>query len=112
MDNNIIGNFISSSIIKPGTEVSVSYIPSNAFGTPSKLSDTFKIARIINEKGNYFFTLLDGDKTIVAKSSQIFEIDGMTAERIIKAFGLAADGTKKPRKRRKKSEILNSSCKQ
>ena len=114
MDNHLVGNFINSSIIKQGTEVSVTYIPNNSFGVPSKLTDTFKVARIINDKsGNYFFTLaaLDSDKTIVAKSSQIHEIDGMTAERIIKAFGLAEDGSKKP-KRRKKSEILNSSCKQ
>ena len=105
----IIGNLINSSIIKPGTELSVSYVPKNTFGLPSEITGTFKVARIIHDKGNYFFTLasLDNDKTIIANATQVNEIDGMTADRIIKAFNLTDEGKKKPRNRRKKI-IINS----
>ena len=60
-------------------------------------------------KGKFYFTLADLDnseKAIVATAEQINEIDGMTAERIIRAFNLMEDGSKKPRKPRKRKNQL------
>ena len=69
------------------------------------MKDRFKVVRVIDESGKYFFTLADMDnseKAIVATAEQINEIDGMTADRIIRAFNLMEDGSKKPRKPRKR----------
>ena len=110
MENHIVGNFVAIEIIKPGSELLVSYKPNNTFGMPSNLKGYFKVARIIrNTKTNdYFFTVgeVHGTKTIVVGPDQIHEVDGMTKERIISAFNLTDDGAKKIRKRRKKSEML------
>ena len=112
MKKEIVNNLVDSSIIKAGTELSVDYVSDQTFtGTPAKMKGVFKVVRLTNYQGNYYFTLArpDQDKAIVAEAEHIHLIDGMTAERVIKAFNLAEDGKKKPRKpRRKKSQILES----
>lgn len=111
MNPNIVSNFVQNSIIKPGTALLVSYTSDSTFGLPAQATDTFKVVRIIKDGEKYFFTLsaYDTVKSIVAKSEQIAEVDGMTQERIISAFNLMDDGSKRPRKKRKrrtKQEML------
>jgi hypothetical protein len=105
MKPELVQNFVNNSIIKPGSELLVSYKNENSFGLPSNMKTIFKVVRIISDKGKYYFTLAsidDGQRTLVASSDQISEVDGMTSERIIRAFNLSEDGTKKPRKPRKR----------
>jgi hypothetical protein len=105
MQPEIVHNFVSNEIIRPGCELQISYVNHQAFGGPATMKDIFKLVRVIDAKGKYFFTLTDIEfekKAIYATSEQIVEVDGMTVERIIKAFNLEQDGRKKPRKPRKK----------
>lgn len=105
MKPEIVQNFVNNSIIRPGSEVLVSYISESSFGLPSRLKAVFKVVRVISAKGKYYFTLAsidDGQKSIVAAPEQIAEVDGMTCDRIIRAFNLTEEGTKKPRKPRKR----------
>ena len=106
MKPEIVNNFFNNAIIKPGSELHVTYLNENSFGcSPAKMNDIFKVVRIIDAKGKLYFTLadiIDTKKAIVATAEQINEIDGMTAERIIRAFNLMEDGSKKPRKPRKR----------
>jgi hypothetical protein len=106
MKPEVVNNFVNNSIINPGSELMVTYLNENAFGIgPASMNDTFKVVRVIDAKSHYYFTLANLDnttKTIIATAEQINEIDGMTAERIIRAFNLMADGSKKPRKPRKR----------
>src|SRR5271165_1002258 len=110
MKPEIVKNFVDNSILKPGSELLVSYINRNTFGMPSKMKAVFKVVRVISAEGKYYFTLVtpdDDKKAIVAPSENIIEIDGMTSDRIIKAFNLKEDGTKKPRKPRKRKTKID-----
>jgi hypothetical protein len=110
MKPEIVRNFVSNSIIRPGSEVLVSYVSESSFGLPSRLKSVFKVVRIIEAKGKYYFTLAsidDGQRSIVAAPEQIAEVDGMTYDRIIRAFNLTEEGTKKPRKPRKRKNKDN-----
>jgi len=106
MKAELVNNFVTNSFIKPGSELLVTYINPCAFGgSPTSMNDKFKVVRIIDAKGKYYFTLVrldDEKKSIVATAEQINEIDGMTSDRIIRAFNLMEDGSKRPRKPRKR----------
>jgi len=109
MKSELVKNFVNNSIIKPGSELLVTYVNQNSFGLPTSMNDRFKVVRVIDAKGQYYFTLSDInnlEKTIVATAEQISEIDGMTSDRIIRAFNLMEDGSKKPRKPRKRKNQL------
>ena len=106
MKPEIVHNFVNNAIIRPGSELLVTYINQHAFGgCPTSMNDKFKVVRVIDQSGKYYFTLANPDiltKSLVASAEQINETAGMTAERIIRAFNLEADGSKKPRKPRKR----------
>lgn len=104
MKPEIVNNFVQNSIIKPGTSLHVSYVNNDTFGLPAEADATFRVVRIIKADGKYYFTLsaIDKEKAVIAKAEQIEQIDGMTEERIISAFNLMDDGSKRPRKRRKR----------
>lgn len=105
MKPEIVKNFVNNEIIRPGTELFVTYKNNNSFGIPSNMHDTFKVVRVIDEKGKYYFTLgtiEESERSILVTAEQIKEIDGMTEDRIIRAFNLMEDGSKKPRKPRKR----------
>ena len=48
MKVEVVNNFVNNSIIKPGSELLVTYINQNSFGTPSSMKDRFKVVRVID----------------------------------------------------------------
>ena len=103
MKEELVRNLVNGSYIKSGTELSAVYKSHHIFGIPAVIKDTVRVVRIINKDGKLFFSVVprSENKTVIISPDQIYEIDGMLADRIIKAYNLTEDGKKKPRKSRK-----------
>lgn len=103
MESLVVSNLIAGSFIKPGSEVLVKYHSSECFSVNSQQIKLFNIVRFTSKDNNIYLLLkpkMPGEKSVVATPDQILEVDGMSQERLLKAFNLQSNGLKKPRKRK------------
>lgn len=104
----ILKNLINGGFISDGTKLLVTCLSDMCFSMPTVITKLVKVVKVVfnSDSLKFVVTDLDAQKIFIIDSEQVDEIDGMTFNRMIRAYSLNEDGSRKAKKRRKKSELI------
>ena len=96
--NDLMISLINKNVIQTGTELLIARAGFDLSGnktTPFKHTVEVIETKVIDEKGYCLARSIQDDAHFKIQARDIFEIDGMTPNRIADSFGLKTDGSSK-----------------